>query len=203
MALRNSETGSNTFSISENEPQKYSETNESSESSLLLTKRRNVSGKKQGWCSIYVNDDQDQLQQLALHLFSVVSSQAIYMAKIRSYYLSNSDKELQLYGKDLNYKELYESINTSIVTYDLLETSDENTNNGVTNNLDNTNESKDLERLTLNIADSVDLVLLEFLVSGDAIFFSDSVTTNWARDVGNINYNPIELACQMVQDEED
>ncbi|CAG8686650.1 7355_t:CDS:1, partial [Cetraspora pellucida] len=78
-----------------------------------------------------------------------------------------------------------------------------NTNNDGTNNLDNTNESEDLESLTLNIADSVDLALPEFLVSGDAIFFSDSVTTNRARDVGNMNYNPIELARQMVQDEED
>ncbi|CAG8727838.1 2443_t:CDS:1, partial [Cetraspora pellucida] len=43
MASRNSETGSNTFSISENELQEYSETNKSSESSLLLTKHRNVS----------------------------------------------------------------------------------------------------------------------------------------------------------------
>ncbi|CAG8824547.1 19938_t:CDS:1, partial [Dentiscutata erythropus] len=52
---QNSETGSNTFSISENEPQEYSETNESNESSLLLTKRRNVSGKKQGDIWLYVN----------------------------------------------------------------------------------------------------------------------------------------------------
>ncbi|CAG8779995.1 11073_t:CDS:1, partial [Dentiscutata erythropus] len=79
----------------------------------------------------------------------------------------------------------------------------ENTNNGRTNNLNNTNESEDLESLTLNIANSVDLALPEFLASRDAIFFSDSVTTNWARDIGNMNYNPIELACQMVQDEED
>ncbi|CAG8696138.1 2570_t:CDS:2 [Cetraspora pellucida] len=127
MASQNSETGFNTFSISKNEPQKYSETNESSESSLLFTKRRNVS----------IED----------------------IAKICFYYLSNSDKELQLYGKDLNYEELYEN--------------------------------------------SVDLALPEFLVSGNAIFFSDFVTTNQARDVGNMNYNPIELACQIVQNKKD
>ncbi|CAG8701730.1 16885_t:CDS:2 [Cetraspora pellucida] len=56
-----------------------------------------------------------------------------------------------------------------MVTYDLLETADQNTKNG----------------------------LPEFLVSEDAIFFLDSVTTNRARDVSNMNYNPIELAHQM------
>ena len=181
------------------------------------------------WHSVYVDDDQDQLQQLALRLFSIVPSQAVCernfsmlkwfygdkrtrlcisrvedMAKIRSYYLSNSDKELQLYGKNLNNEELYESINTSMVTYDLLEMSDENTDNGKTNNLDDINESEYFESLTLNIADLVDLTLTEFLASGDAVFSLEPVTTNRARDVGNMSYDPIELARQMVlQNEED
>ncbi|CAG8781952.1 12937_t:CDS:2, partial [Cetraspora pellucida] len=290
-------------SVSENELQEYSETNETNESSQLFTKHRNVSSKEQGdiwlyvnkgvslgrghykasccglkrtvldkiyetaaliwnnlhyseesciqllvemrswkrkdepyhlsynsthetpikwWCSVYVDDDQDQLQQLALHLFSIVPSQAVCernfsmlkwfygnkrtqlclsrvedITKICSYYLLNSDKELQLYGKDLNNKELYESINTSMITYDLLETSDENTNNGRTSDLEDINGSEDLENLTLNIADSVDLALPEFLASGDAVFSSEPVTTNRARNVGNMNYNPIELARQM------
>ncbi|CAG8656521.1 10126_t:CDS:2 [Cetraspora pellucida] len=210
MASRNSQTASNTFSVSENEPQEYSETNETNESSQSFTKRRN-------WRSVYVDDDQDQLQQLVLRLFSIVSSQAFYdnkqtrlclsrvedIAKICSYYLSNSDKELQLYGKDLNNEELYESINTSMVTYDLLETSDENTNNGRTSDLEDINGSKDLESLTLNIADLVDLALPEFLASGDAVFSSEPVTTNQARNIGNMNYNPIELARQMVLQDED
>ncbi|CAG8545649.1 19661_t:CDS:2 [Gigaspora rosea] len=107
--------------------------------------------------------------------------------------------QLQLYGKNLSNEELYESINTSMVTNDLLETLDDNTNNG------ETNKSKYLEDLTLNIANSVDLTLTEFLASGDAIFSSEPVTTNRARDVDNMNYDPIELARrQMVlQDEED
>ncbi|CAG8743048.1 10517_t:CDS:2, partial [Gigaspora rosea] len=90
------------------------------------------------------------------------------MAKIRSYYLSNSDKKLQLYDKNLNNEELYESINTSMVTYDLpvLETLDDNIDNGETNE--------------------------KFLASGDAIFSSEPVTTNRARDEGNMNYDPIE-----------
>ncbi|CAG8776682.1 8425_t:CDS:2, partial [Gigaspora rosea] len=124
------------------------------------------------------------------------------MAKIRSYYLSNSDKELQLYGKNLNNEELYESINTSMVTYDLLETSDENTNNDETNNLDDINESEYLEGLTLNIADSVDLTLTEFLASGNAIFSSEPVITNRARNVGNMDYDPIELTRRQM-DEKD
>ncbi|CAG8765972.1 13764_t:CDS:2 [Dentiscutata erythropus] len=76
------------------------------------------------------------------------------------------------------------------------------TNNDRTNNLDDINESEILESLILNIADSVDLMLPEFLASGDAIFSSEPVR---ARNVavGNMNYNPIELARQMVlQDEE-
>ncbi|CAG8839838.1 28561_t:CDS:1 [Gigaspora margarita] len=126
------------------------------------------------------------------------------MAKIRSYYLSNFNKELQLYGKDLNNEELYESINASMVTCDLLETSDENTNSDRINNLDYMNENENLESSVLNIAVSVNLVLPEFLASRDAIFSSEPVTTNRARDVGNMNYDPIELARQMaLQDEEE
>ena len=61
-----------------------------------------------------------------------------------------------------------------------------------------------LESLTLNIADSVNLALPEFLASGDMVFSSEPVTINRPRNVGNINYNPIELARQMaLQDEED
>ncbi|CAG8651393.1 9749_t:CDS:2 [Dentiscutata erythropus] len=67
MASRNSETGSNIFSISENELQEYSETNESSESSLLLTKHRNISGKKQGDIWLYVNQGVS-LDDMHMHL---------------------------------------------------------------------------------------------------------------------------------------
>ncbi|CAG8844079.1 29506_t:CDS:1, partial [Gigaspora margarita] len=79
-------------------------------------------------------------------------SQVEDMAKIRSYYLSNSDKELRFYGKDLNNDELYESINASIVTYNLLETSDYNVDNEV-DNLDSIDENVDLKDFysTLNI----------------------------------------------------
>ncbi|CAG8583816.1 23723_t:CDS:2 [Dentiscutata erythropus] len=76
---------------------------------------------------------------------------------------------------------------------------DEITNNDGTNNLNDINKSEILESLILNIADSVDLMLPEFLASGDAIFSSEPIT-NWARDiaVGNMNYNSIKLAHQMV-----
>ncbi|CAG8633967.1 21481_t:CDS:1, partial [Dentiscutata erythropus] len=40
------------------------------------------------------------------------------------------------------------------------------------------NKNENLESLILNIADLVDLILLEFLVSRDTIFSSKSVTTN-------------------------
>ncbi|CAG8840851.1 6198_t:CDS:1 [Gigaspora margarita] len=176
------------------------------------------------WHSIYIDNDQDQLQQLALRLFSIVPSQAVCernfsmlkwfygdkrtrlclfqiedMAKIRSYYFSNSDKKLQLYGKNLNNRELSESINTSMVTYDLLETLDDNTNNS------ETNESEYLEDLTLNIADLVDLMLTKFLASGDAIFSSEPITTNRAKDIGNMIYDSSELAHRQIvlQNKED
>ncbi|CAG8593408.1 31732_t:CDS:1, partial [Gigaspora margarita] len=59
--------------------------------------------------------------------------------------------------------------------------------------LDNINKSKYLESL-LNTADSVDLILTEFLAYGNAIFFLEPITTNQARDVDNMSYDPIELA---------
>lgn len=178
------------------------------------------------WLSLNTDDDQEQLLQLALRLFSVVPSQAVCernfsmlkwfygnkrtrlclsrvedMAKIRTYYLSNSDKELQFYGKDLSNEELYESINTSMVTYDLLEVLNENTD-GV-NNLDDNDNSEILESSTLNIADFVNLALPEFSATGDTMFSSESVTTNRDRDIGNMNYDPIELARQMALQDDD
>ncbi|KAF0441178.1 zinc finger bed domain-containing protein 1-like [Gigaspora margarita] len=55
MVSQYSETASNTFSVSENKPQEYSETNETSRSNQSLAKCKYVSGKKQGDIWLYVN----------------------------------------------------------------------------------------------------------------------------------------------------
>ncbi|CAG8464941.1 16774_t:CDS:1 [Cetraspora pellucida] len=118
------------------------------------------------------------------------------MTKICTYYLSNSDKEFQFYNKDLSNKELYKSINMFMITYDLLEVLNKNTD-GV-NNLDDNNNSEILESSTLNIMDFVNLTLPEFSATEDTMFSSESVTTNQDRDIDNMNYDSIELACQMT-----
>ncbi|CAG8700698.1 16070_t:CDS:2, partial [Gigaspora rosea] len=148
------------------------------------------------WLSINIDEDQEQLLKLANTTLSFPSRR---YGKIRSYYLSNSDKELRFYGKDLSNDELYKSINASMVTYDLLETSDQNIDDKV-DNLDSIDEDVDLKdsHSTLNIADLVNLVLPEFSATGDAIFLSEPVVTHQLRDTGNMNYDSIELACRMA-----
>ncbi|KAF0521014.1 hypothetical protein F8M41_015950 [Gigaspora margarita] len=83
-----------------------------------------------------------------------------------------------------------------MVTYDLLETSDQNIDDEV-DNLDSIDENVDLEdsHSTLNIADLVNLMLPKFSATEDAIFSSELVVTHQLRDTGNMNYDPIELAC--------
>ncbi|RHZ65590.1 hypothetical protein Glove_314g43 [Diversispora epigaea] len=99
------------------------------------------------WLSINVEDDEtDQLQELALLLFSIVPSQAVCewnfstlkwffgerrtklnllqiesMAKIRSYYISNSEKELKFYDKNISENELRKNIDESVITYNAFE----------------------------------------------------------------------------------
>ncbi|CAG8567464.1 7427_t:CDS:2 [Gigaspora margarita] len=56
-SLRNSETASNTFSISKNKPQEYSKTNKTSESNQSLDKCKYVSSKKQEDIWFYINQN--------------------------------------------------------------------------------------------------------------------------------------------------
>ncbi|CAG8810259.1 1062_t:CDS:2, partial [Racocetra persica] len=51
---------------------------------------------------------------------------------------------------------------------------------------------------TLNIANLVNLTLPEFSEVGNAIFSSEPVLFNQSRDIDNMNYNPIQLAHQMI-----
>ncbi|CAG8653733.1 8443_t:CDS:2, partial [Dentiscutata erythropus] len=262
MASQNSETASNIFSISENKPQEYSETNETNESSQLLTKCRNISGKKQGDIWLYVNQgislgqehykasckycpvswERGRPDDMRLHLAQQClnvpdeikyfwrdfiaeektptrkktkhnqSEITIHFSTIKPLpeaqrmVLDKIYETAALIWNDLHYSE--ESCTQLLVEMRSWKRKDEpyhlsynstheNTNNGETNNLDDINESEYLESLTLNIADSVDLILTEFLASGNAIFSLEPVTNNRARDVGNMSYDPIELARQM------
>ncbi|CAJ0749912.1 12165_t:CDS:2, partial [Entrophospora sp. SA101] len=64
------------------------------------------------WLSINTDKNNDQLQELALHLYAISPSQAVFeaMCKIHSYYISNLDKELKYYGKGLNINEIRNNI---------------------------------------------------------------------------------------------
>ncbi|CAG8777851.1 24020_t:CDS:2, partial [Cetraspora pellucida] len=108
------------------------------------------------------------------------------------------------YSKELCEQLLTEILNTEDDQEQLLQLAlflNENTN-GV-NNLDDNDNSKILESLTLNIVDFVNLALPEFSTTGDTMFFSESVTTNQDRDIGNMNYDTIELAHQMALQDDD
>ncbi|CAG8770972.1 4834_t:CDS:2 [Cetraspora pellucida] len=78
------------------------------------------------------------------------------------------ESELQLYGKDLGEKELYESINTSMVVYDLFETSDENID---INDFDSIDMNSEIFHSILNIADVMNLTLPEFSGTRNALAY--------------------------------
>ncbi|CAG8642914.1 20684_t:CDS:2 [Dentiscutata erythropus] len=182
MASRNSETASNTFSISENEPQEYSETNETNESSQSLTKRINIGGKKQEDIWLYVN----QGISLGRDIIKLVVNIVLF------------------HGKEI--LENHMSVISNTAVFDLLEDEDFYIKcHQISVILKPVKELTNcLEAKTANLADVfIDLILTEFLASGDTIFSSEPVTNNWARDVGNMSYDPIELACQIVLQNEE
>ncbi|RHZ84793.1 hypothetical protein Glove_74g304 [Diversispora epigaea] len=154
------------------------------------------------WLSINVQEDEtDQLQELALLLFSIVPSQAVCernfsmlkwffgerrtnlnlskiesMAKIRSYYISNIDKEIQFRNKDLSESELRKNINESVITYDIfekngiLERDEDDERNRNLRELEEAPEDENVSSISLNINQFVDLTLPAFLSTGDSLF---------------------------------
>ncbi|RHZ88984.1 hypothetical protein Glove_19g119 [Diversispora epigaea] len=153
------------------------------------------------WLSINVeNDETDQLQELALLLFSIIES----MAKIRSYYILNSEKELKFYDKNISKNELYKNIDESVIIYNafkdgilenknlkILEKNENlkknknlNENEELENNLNEENENNELVSLTsLDLSQFVDLTLPEFLSSD----LKEVINSN-------MEYDPITLA---------
>jgi hypothetical protein len=168
------------------------------------------------WLSINVQNDHDQLQELAIFLFSIVPSQAVCernfstlkwlfgerriqlnllriesIAKIRSFYISNIDKELRLYGNDISEKDLKESLNNSI-------------NIEQTNNLE-IEESNDYTQQTLtnnlNINRIVNLSLPEFLSTNNILFelaINRLSSYERAYNLGNREYDTINLLQQII-----
>ncbi|RHZ65788.1 hypothetical protein Glove_311g51 [Diversispora epigaea] len=198
------------------------------------------------WLSINVEDNKtDQLQELALLLFSIIPSQAVCernfstlkwffgerrtklnllriesMPKIRSYYISNSEKELKFYDKNISENELRKNIDESVITYnafedvilenenlEILEESENleesrnlNENEELKNNLNEENENNELVSLTsLNLSQFVDLTLSEFLSSGDILVFNNRPERSHYN--GNMEYDPIALAQRILNEE--
>ena len=164
------------------------------------------------WLSINVDENNDELQQFALRLFAISPSQAVCernfsalkwffgdrrtklhvsrveaMAKIRSYYISNSNKELKYYGKELNETELKDSFYKSSIIYNYLEETNINKRNEVENEDLSTNN-------TLEIADLVDLTLPEFTITGDSLFEkNDNQLSRHTKNIGNMIFDTHSL----------
>lgn len=200
------------------------------------------------WLSINVEDKEtDQLQELALLLFSIVPSQAVCernfstlkwffgerrtklnllriesMAKIRSYYISNSEKELKFYDKNISENELHKNINESVITYNAFEDGILENNENLefleeSENLEeseylNVNENEELENSSgeenenelvsstnLDLSQYVDLSLPEFSSVGDILISNSRLEKNQNRD--NMEYNPITLAQRVLNEE--
>ncbi|RHZ53295.1 hypothetical protein Glove_443g77 [Diversispora epigaea] len=185
------------------------------------------------WLSINVQENEtDQLQELALLLFSIVPSQAVCernfsmlkwflgerrtnltllkiesMAKIRSYYISNTDKEIHFRNKNLSEDELRKSIDKSVVTYDIFENEilerNENLEQENLNRSEENTEDENISSTILNINQFVNLTLPEFLSTGNNLF--ESITNrsniNERNERGNMEYNPISLAQRILNEE--
>jgi len=109
------------------------------------------------------------------------------MAKIRSYYISNSNKELKYYDKELNETELKDSFYEFSIIYDYLEETNINERNEV--------ENEDLStNTTLEIADLVDLTLPEFTITGDSLFErNNNQLSRYTRNIGNMIFDTHSL----------
>ncbi|RHZ52177.1 hypothetical protein Glove_464g17 [Diversispora epigaea] len=185
------------------------------------------------WLSIDVQENEtDQLQELALLLFSIVPSQAVCkrnfsmlkwflgerrtsltllkiesMAKIRSYYISNTDKEIHFRNKNLSEDELRKSIDKSVVIYDIFENKilkrNENLEQENLNGSEENTEDENISSTILNINQFVNLTLPEFLSTGNNLF--ESITNksniNERNERSNMEYNPISLAQRILNEE--
>ena len=186
------------------------------------------------WLSINIQENEtDQLQELALLLFSIVPSQAAcernfsmlkwfygerrmnlnlskieYMAKIRSYYISNVDKEIRFKTKNFDEKEFLKNINELISIYDILEKNNILESNENIECEENKSEEDELEEriqnesessITLNINQFVDLTLPAFLSTGENLFESNNVRSN-VKEKNNTEYDPIKLAQRILNE---
>ncbi|RHZ83214.1 hypothetical protein Glove_99g229 [Diversispora epigaea] len=190
------------------------------------------------WLSINIQEDEtDQLQELALLLFSIVPSQAVCernfsmlkwffgekhmnlnlskiesMTKIRSYYISNTDKEIRFRDKNLSEHELRNNINESVITYNTFEKNgilerDENIEYERNKNLEENTEIENELSTSLNINQLVenpfvDLTLPAFLTTGNNLFTNNRLNTNIkSRNIDNMEYDPIKLAQSALNEE--
>ncbi|RHZ83156.1 hypothetical protein Glove_99g365 [Diversispora epigaea] len=123
------------------------------------------------WLSINIQENEtDQLQELALLLFSIVSSQAVY-------------KEIRFRDKNLSEHELRNNINESVITYDTFEKNgilerDENIEYERNENLEENTEIENELSTSLNINQFVDLTLPAFLTTGNNLFTNNRLNTN-------------------------
>jgi hypothetical protein len=176
---------------------------------------KNRENPEKWWLTINVDKNNDQLQQLALQLYNISPSQAICernfsilkwfygnyrtklnilrieaMAKIRLYYISNSNKELKYYGKTLSKNELKNNIFNSSITNVFLEN-----NNTLENEI---NESEISQNNNLEIGDIVNLSS-DFILSFENN--NSNQSSNSRRNIGNMNYNVNTLIENFINNE--
>ncbi|RHZ76909.1 hypothetical protein Glove_187g165 [Diversispora epigaea] len=134
------------------------------------------------------------------------------ITKIRSYYISNIDKEIQFRNKDLSESELRKNINESVITYDIfekngiLERDEDDERNRNLRELEEAPEDENVSSISLNINQFVDLTLLAFLSTGDSLFgFTNNRqnTNERSNNSGNMEYDPIRLAQRVLNSKSD
>ncbi|CAG8844727.1 35378_t:CDS:1, partial [Gigaspora margarita] len=107
-------------------------------------------------------------------------------------------KELRIYGKDINDKDLKESLNNSVTIQQIedLEIEDD----------DNDNYSQQNLTDNLNFSQLVDLTLPEFLSTNNSLFESATNRLSSHERVYNLDnreYDPVQLARQIINKEND
>ena len=175
------------------------------------------------WLSINTDKNNDQLQELALHLYAISPSQAacernfstlkwiygdyrtklsIYkveaMCKIHSYYISNLDKELKYYGKGLNINEIRNNIFDSSITNNFFDERDFNNINDIEND-ENQNINIDSN---LELGNLINLSLPEFNSNFRSDIINEQSESLRNINVGNMSYDPSALV-ESIMNQDD
>ena len=119
------------------------------------------------------------------------------MSKIRSYYLASIKEELLFYGKDLDENELRE-VAANFAVGEIIALDNEN---GITNDLLNETHERIQKRKGKEAETQITLALenvIDLTCSFDNVENVNLENYNMNEEIGNMDFNPIDLVNQLL-----